>query len=274
MMDTRIIREKQEMRYLQWSHTRNSSGTAGTFLKSQEIIDGRKIYYKLSRFDREKGIVGHECINEVIVDRILTLLGVEHLHYELIHADVDIDGMLYETWLCASEDFKERGETKATLENYLQVDALPGKSPYEYCREKGWQRYIDTMLAVDYLILNRDRHGANIEVLRNSRKKTLRIAPLFDHGLSFLCSCVSPEEIQAFDIDSDRPCQNYIGSRSTLENLSLIKDKGSIFSGKIIQNSKDYIFEDLHDILTEEHIEKIWNMLYKRWNYYESLCNT
>ena len=39
-----------------------------------------------------------------------------------------------------------------------------------------------------YLILNRDRHGANIEVLRNSRKKTVRLAPLFDHGLSLLCN--------------------------------------------------------------------------------------
>ena len=31
------------------------------------------------------------------------------------------------------------------------------------------------MLAVDYIILNRDRHGANIEVLRNPKKKTIRL---------------------------------------------------------------------------------------------------
>lgn len=50
------------------------------------------------------------------------------------------------------------------------------------------------MLAVDFLILNRDRHGANIEVLRNARARTLRIAPLFDHGLSLLYSCLSEED--------------------------------------------------------------------------------
>ena len=47
----------------------------------------------------------------------------------------------------------------------------------------GWEDYIYQMLVVDYLILNQDRHGANIEVLRNSRKKTVRLAPLFAHGL-------------------------------------------------------------------------------------------
>ncbi len=51
--------------------------------------------------------------------------------------------------------------------------------------------YIYIMLVVDFVILNRDRHGANIEVLRNSRDKTLRLAPLFDHGLSLLFNCTN-----------------------------------------------------------------------------------
>ncbi|MBQ2503988.1 MAG: hypothetical protein II528_06660, partial [Lachnospiraceae bacterium] len=91
-METRVIREKQDLTYLKWSHVRNSSGTAGTFLKSEEVRDGKKIYYKLSNFDLEQGVVGHECINEIIVDRLLTLLQVEHLHYELIHADIEVEG--------------------------------------------------------------------------------------------------------------------------------------------------------------------------------------
>ena len=40
-------------------------------------------------------------MNEIIVDRLLTVLGVEHLHYQLIHADVEIDGKVYDTWMCA-----------------------------------------------------------------------------------------------------------------------------------------------------------------------------
>ena len=170
-----VITDKQDLTYLNWSHVRNSSGTAGTFLKSETSLGGKKIYYKLSNFDSEKGIIGHECVNEIIVDRLLDILKVEHLTYELIHADIQIDDRIYETWLCASQDFKKRGESKAALDNYYQVYKNGTISHYDFCRDMGWQKYIDTMLAVDYLILNRDRHGANIEVLRNARKKTLRI---------------------------------------------------------------------------------------------------
>ena len=75
---------------------------------------------------------------------------IEHLEYQLIHAKIEIDH---------------------------QINAKPGTSHYDFCVKNGWQEYIDTMLAVDFLILNRDRHGANIEVLRNARKRSLRIAP-------------------------------------------------------------------------------------------------
>ena len=273
-METKVILKKQNLTHLKWSHARNSSGTVGTYLKSQETIDGHKIYYKLSLFDTEKGIIGHECVNEIIVDRLLTILQVEHLHYQLIHADIEIEGRIYETWLCASEDFKQPKETKAALDNYYSVNASQGQSHYDFCVAQGWQEYIDTMIVIDYLILNRDRHGANIEVLRNARKKTLRIAPLFDHGLSFLCSCFTEDDINKFDIREDRACQNFIGTRSTLENLSLLSNRPYIFKGRLTEDSRDYIFKDLDKILSAEHIDKIWEMLSSRYKYYENICNS
>lgn len=272
-MNRKVIVEKQDLTYLKWSHARNSSGTAGTFLKSQSIISGEKIYYKLSNFDSEKGIIGHECINEIIVDRLLTILGVEHLEYQLIHADIEIDGKIHDTWLCASKDFKQKGETKSALDSYYQINREPNESRYEFCIKNGWKKYIDTMLAVDYLILNRDRHGANIEVLRNGRKHMIRIAPLFDHGLSFLCSCYSDEEIERFDILADKPCQNFIGSRSTFENLNLITEKNTIFQSKLKLQDKEKLFKDLSFVLSEVHRDKIWDMLWARWCQYEKLCN-
>ena len=48
----------------------------------------------------------HECVNEIFVDRLLTLLGVEHLNYELINADIEIEGNIYNTYLCASDEWK------------------------------------------------------------------------------------------------------------------------------------------------------------------------
>lgn len=272
-MKQKVIIDKQDLTYLQWAHARNSSGTAGTFLKSQSVITGEKVYYKLSNYDSEKGIVGHECINEIIVDRLLAILGVEHLEYQLIHADIEIEGEVHDTWLCASKDFKNKGETKAALDNYYQINKKPNETRYEFCVNNGWQKYIDTMLAVDYLILNRDRHGANIEVLRNRNNHTLRIAPLFDHGLSFLCSCYGDEEVQKFDVLEDRPCQNFIGSRSTLENLNLISEKSTVFQSKLRLEDKDILFQDLSGVLSKGHQDKIWNMLWARWCQYEKLCD-
>lgn len=272
-MEQKVITKKQDLRYLRWSHGRNSSGTAGTFLKSQSVISGEKIYYKLSNFDSEKGIIGHECVNEIIVDRLLTILGVEHLEYQLIHADIEIDGKVYETWLCASKDFKKPGEAKAALDNYYQIYKSKEESRYEFCVNNGWQKYIDTMLAVDYLILNRDRHGANIEVLRDARKHTVRIAPLFDHGLSFLCSCYNEQEVEQFDITADKPCQNFIGSRSVFDNLGLIADKGTVFDSGLKPEDKEILLKDLSVILSETHLKKIWEMLWVRWCQYEKLCN-
>ena len=272
-MERKVIIEKQDLTYLKWSHARNSSGTAGTFLKSQSTINSEKIYYKLSNFDSEKGVIGHESVNEIIVDRLLYILRVPHLSYQLIHADVEIDGKIYDTWVCASKDFKNRGETKAALDDFYFVNKVENESHYDICVRYGWKKYIDTMLIIDYLILNRDRHGANIEILRNARKQTLRLAPLFDHGLSLLCSCYSEEEIENFDVSEDKPCQNYIGSRSTLENLELIEDKQSLLQTKLEQKDRDIIFEDLQNALSEKHREKIWDMIWTRWCHYESICN-
>ena len=269
----KVITEKKDLTYLAWSHVRSSSGTAGTFLKSQSVVSGEKIYYKLSNFDVEKGVIGHECVNEIIVDRLLTILGVPHLEYQLIYADIEIEGKVYDTWLCASKDFKRTGESKAALDNYYQVNREADETRYDFCVKNGWKKYIDTMLVVDYLILNRDRHGANVEVLRDARRRSMRIAPLFDHGLSFLCSCYSEEEINRFDILEDKPCQNFIGSRSTYENMALVEDKKDVFKNGLKPEHREVLFAELDSVLSKAHLDKIWNMLWARWCEYEKLCD-
>ncbi len=81
----------------------------------------------------------------------------------------------------------------------------PGETPLAFCRRKGWAEYVYQMLLVDYLILNRDRHGANIEILRNRRSGRTAPAPLFDHGLSLLYSCRDEREAENFDVMRDLP---------------------------------------------------------------------
>lgn len=120
-------------------------------------------------------------------------MGIEHLDYTQIHALVKVDGKDYETWLCESEDFKKPGERKISLEDYYVLEKTEGESPFDLCRRKGWERYIYEMFLIDYLVLNRDRHGANTEILRDEKSRTDRPAPLFDHGISLLCRCRTKE---------------------------------------------------------------------------------
>ena len=265
---------KQDLTYLSWSVYRNSSGTAGSFLKAYSELGGRKTYYKLSNFDKVRGIIGHECVNELIVDRLLTILGIPHLPYRLIHADVVVDGKTHEVYLCASEDFKEKGESKIALDAYKELEAFPDESALDFCIRMRWEDYIYQMLTVDYLILNRDRHGANIEVLRNSRKKTIRLAPLFDHGLSLLCSCPNDAAVEAFDVMADKPCNNYIGSRSTWDNLNIIPQDKMPELKPLCESDRQVLLEGLEGVLSQTLQDKIWEMLWKRWCAYEDFCHS
>ncbi len=270
-MKKQVILEKQDLRWLSWTKIRNSSGTAGSFLKAYSDLGGKRVYYKLSNYDSVDGITGHECINEIIVDRLLTILGIEHLSYQLIYADILIDDIPYTTWLCASDDFKKYGESKLALDDYYQVERLPQEKPLDFCIRKGWKEYIYQMLIVDYLILNRDRHGANIEVLRNSKNKTIRLAPLFDHGLSLLFSCHNLDEIDKVDVLEDKPVQCFVGSKSALENLKLIDEYPKL--NPLHEDDKKILFEDLDSALDKRWLDKIWEMIWQRWCIYEDICD-
>jgi len=273
-MNTQLVKEKQDLTYLSWSVYRNSSGTAGSFLKSYSELGGKKVYYKLSNFDKVQGVIGHECVNELIVDRLLIILGIPHLPYQLIHADIMLEGVIHEVYLCASEDFKEKGESKIALDAYKEREAENKESALDFCVRMGWENYIYQMLIVDYLILNRDRHGANIEVLRNSRKKTLHLAPLFDHGLSLLCRCMNDSQMEEFNVMEDKLCNNFIGSRSTWENLKLIpKDKLPALH-PLCESDREILMEGLDGIISRVLQDKIWEMIWKRWCAYEDFCNS
>ena len=65
------IDEIIDLTNLSWTKSRQSSGTAGSYLKSYSYRNGKKIYYKLSYFDDVNGIFGYESFNEIIADRLL-----------------------------------------------------------------------------------------------------------------------------------------------------------------------------------------------------------
>lgn len=265
-----IIRGPVDLTYLSWSKIRNSSGTAGSFLKSQEITPKGKIFYKLSDYDAYHGVTGHESIIEIIADRLLSILDIPHLSYHLIHADIIVDSKPIRTWLCASYNFRQRGEKKIALDDYYQQNRQDSESPLEFCIRNGWSEYIYEMLVIDFLILNRDRHGANMEVLTNRYRKTVRLAPLFDHGVSFFCR--APDEaLEKEDAMADKPVQCFVGSRSAWDNLKLIPRDEYPRINPLKESDRSIVLDGLDDALSRQRLDRTWEMIWRRWQAYENL---
>ena len=268
-----IIRDVRDLTYLSWSKMRNSSGTAGSLLKSQEPAAQGKIYYKLSDYNAVQGVIGHECVNEIIADRLLTLLDIPHLSYQLIHADIIVDHKPIRTWLCASESFRQRGERKDALDNYYLANRLENESPLDFCIRNGWAEYIWQMLIVDYLILNRDRHGANLEVLINRYRKTVRLAPLFDHGVSLFSRIPDDAALEKEDVMADKPVQCFVGTRSAWQNLRLIPPDSYPRLHPLRESDRTGLLEGLEEALPPRWLERIWEMIWRRWQACEDLRN-
>lgn len=266
-----VISELQDLTYLSWAKARQSSGTAGSFLKSYDDTGAQKTYYKLSDYRAGDGIVGHECINEIVVDRLLEILGIPHLSYRLIHARVLVGGVPYETWLNASDDFKRPGESKIALDTYYELMRQDGEGPLDFCLRNGWGQSIWQMLVVDYLILNRDRHGANIEVLRNARARTLRLAPLFDHGLSLLFRCRTDEDVKSFDVMADLPVQSFVGTSSAARNIELIPKRAFPQLRELYPEDRRALFDGLEQATTQVWRDAVWRMIWERWCSLENL---
>ena len=170
-----------------------------------------------------------------------------------------------ETWLCATEDFHRPGEQKIALDVFYEVNRLPGEQPLAFCRRYGWGDIIDRMVLVDYLLLNRDRHGVNLEVLKDPGPRTLRLAPLFDHGVSLVFSCHTSEELSRVDVLENRPVQCFVGSRSAQDNLSRIAGDPLALVHPLRETDRDRLFEGLDPVLPPAWQEKIWEMIWKRW---------
>ena len=69
----------------------------------------------------------------------------------------------------------------------------------------------------------------------------------------------------------DFPVNNYIGAKSLEYNLSLIPESFDLKIKKLKQSDKESVFRGIDRVLTVGHIEKIWEMIWKRWCYFEEI---
>ena len=232
------------------------------------------MYYKLSNYDCDRGIFGHECVNELIVSRLMDVLGIPHADYKLVYAKVRIGGREQQTWLSVSEDFRLPNQEKMPYEIYYELEKEENESPLEFAIRNGWELPIYQMFCIDYLIANRDRHGSNLEVIWNKAEDSVQMAPLFDQGVSLLFSTSGKEPLlEKADVMKDFPANNYIGERSLEHNLLLIPKDYDLKINPLKKEDGEYIFDHIEEALSEKHIHKLWEMIWKRWCHFEQIRN-
>ena len=260
-----IINKKPvNLTYLKFEAKSYSQNTYGCYLKSFEMSNDKKIYYKMSNYDMYRLVFGYESFNECIVSRLLDCLEIEHLRYYLVYAKVKVDNKEFNTYLNASYDFKQKNERKEPFDSYYYNNRQSDESPIDFMIRNGFEDDLYNMLFVDFIIFNRDRHGANVEVLIDD-KGNVRLSPLFDHGLSLLLSDYDNQKyIDDYDIDKSEPTNSFFGTRSTFKNLSFIKNKSQIKKFELSKKDMEYIFSDLENILPNYTIKKLKIFIEKR----------
>lgn len=262
MSKTRAI----DLTHLNWSTTRSNGVSYGCYYKATETFNGIKYYYKCSNLYTGTDTFGDESVYEVICSRLANILGLRAAKYSLIYAKVSIRGKFYNTYICKSKNFAAGVDMRITLEDFK--DFYPGISVFDLVKHFNLSSQLSEMLIFDFLVMQRDRHGKNIEILRKNGAYTF--SPLFDNGLTFLApypssDATSKARVLDFDPLQDPPVNNYIGVRSLLQNLSLLQKP--VVVNKLSKASKARLFYGLHLVLPEAYLDKIWEIIVFRYSF-------
>ena len=256
---------------LTWTLNKDTPGTAGMFLKSRVEMDGVTYYLKMSSYNSEDGVYGHESILELIASRLADKLSLPHIQYELWNAKVNIDGKVFDTWVSASEEYRVEGEVRLSLESYYNLKRKGKEDLTSFMLTSTFKWDILQMLVFDYIIANRDRHSNNIELLYNRKSDSYRLVPMFDHG----CSLSSPLFNKWYEMNEeyymkDFIVNNCIGSKSLKENLRLVYNEGLTIPVVMLG---DDLFNGIHEIMGSVFCTKHLEMLKERYRYALDVLN-
>lgn len=268
-LSARIIKEQGKLRVTEddWGDIESSSGTQGMFMKKIIKQNGKTFYLKASGFDSENGFTGYESYYEVIASRLAKILDIPCIKCYIASADIVYKGKKYKTDVMISESYNPNNFKRISFEDlYVAKAKRDDKGNIEtavaFAKRVLGEEYLSKMLMFDFIIINRDRHGANIELLLDEHK--LITTPLFDNGCSFMMFSKTDEERENFEIMRDRAVNNYIGSKSLKDNLKYVNK--AVRLNKLEDKHKEVLFNGL-DKLTEYHKTKLWSIIKERYNY-------
>lgn len=251
----------KDYRFLQWNYSSSSSG--GTYLKSEYVLGSKKYYYKLSDF-RMGRFTGCETAIEVIASRLGECLGFPVLKYTGDLAVINIDDKKYTTYVAKSLNYVRKGCAVIPLiTDYLTNRQSQYETPLDYCRRIGLQEYLDYVFLFDYLIMNVDRHGHNIELIYDNNGN-ITPSPIFDNGRALTYEYGSNTEfMKNWDYKSKVSANNFVGSIYLDNNLKNVSRQYKL--PRLNDDVYKKIFYGMGRVISKEHQEIIKTALDYRY---------
>lgn len=234
-------------------------------------------FIKASSWLRESKRYHIESVMECIASRIGNLLGVNVVDYHLDTLE-KVDKSVIT--VCVSKNYRVGlGYPDVVPATLVLVDAddnvLPMRSRYDELVKNfpHVRRDIDKMIVFDYLIDNQDRHLKNFEFYTDSNDE-VRLAPIYDNGVSLLANAFSDEELE-FIKDEEDVYDEHIRFAQTLSkafrlqhNLELSLVDKSVFNHINMGLSDDAfhkIVSDYEGYLSPLRVEMIVTLLRTRY---------
>jgi hypothetical protein len=162
--------------------------TSDGWLKKKWVIaDGKRLLLKGG-----SGPYYQEPLNEALASAIMRRLGVAHAPYTLTWDDGQPLSacecfITPQTELVSAWNIRETGKKAGHISEYQHFLARCGALSISGARES-----LDRMIAVDYLIVNADRHYNNFGAVRDAETlEWLGLAPIFDCGTSMWYDAVA-----------------------------------------------------------------------------------
>lgn len=150
------------------------------------------------------------------------------------------------------------------LDTFYELKRLQKESAIDFCKRLNLWNDIELFLLSDFIFINRDRHGANFELIKIEDK--VKLAPIYDNGLSLVAPQQNREEaIALFNPMQDCVVNNFIGSRGLFENLNLITKPIPLTAPRKVEVG--HIVENYSAFISHTHRLKITEIICERLDY-------
>ena len=159
-----------------------------------------------------------------------------------------------------SFDYVEQGYKRKSFEGYYLDNRDGIETPLNFSKRLSIETDIYKMFVFDFIICNMDRHGRNIDILRN--RNNVKLSCLFDNSLCFVHNKNNSDYKNRSYFNDEMSVNNYIGERNLLLNLYNI-DK--IVNIRDIRDSdREILFQGLGRITTREFRDYYWWFIRRR----------